>query len=266
MSKVILVTGAARGLGKTICQCLAREGHNVYGTTSSLSTANMSDFSWPMLQMDLCKEQEIQNVSDFIANKHGQLDALINNAGIAYLDPIEKISSEETKNLFQINFFGPLRLTQNLLPIFRNQKAGKIIFISSIRGIESHGCMGIYSASKAALESAAFDLAVTLSPWDVSVSVIQPGPIYPGMNILHGSANGTDLSQYPICPPIKLNWESPDGVTDLINKILEAKSPHFAYQSSDAAYEVIKKHLKDPSLDTWLKEQQNWYKSQVALA
>jgi len=164
IKKVILVTGASRGLGKNLAQALAKEGHIVYSGVRNIKKAPKNTIG---IRLDLKCEKSLKRCVQQIIKTHHKIDMLINNAGIAYDCGVDCLKMTEIKELFEVNFFGAFRLTQLVLPYMRQKRNGRILFISSIRGIENFAYMGAYSASKAALEAIAFDWAVTLSKWSL---------------------------------------------------------------------------------------------------
>jgi NAD(P)-dependent dehydrogenase (short-subunit alcohol dehydrogenase family) len=165
------------------------------------------------------------------------------------------MTSAEMQELFNVNVFGVFKLMQYLLPLLRKQREGKILFVSSIRGVESHVYMGAYSASKAAIESMALDWAVTLAKWNIEVSVVQPGPLDTGIQLKAGSffSNKDD----PYAPyanfPVKCQ-SAEEAAKDIIEKIINGHLP-FRFQTSKEAEGVVKKHLVDLSGNEWLNEQ-----------
>ena len=182
--KVVFITGASRGLGKALAEKFLEENYIVCSGVRDLSKAPKGTHP---IALDLTREKTLSQAVNDIISSYGKIDLLINNAGIAYVGPVDSMTMEEARDLFEVNFFGPFRLTQLILPYMRKQKSGKILFVSSTKAVESGAYIGMYSASKAALEAIAFDWAVTLSKWNISVSVAQPGPIDTGIEFKHGN-------------------------------------------------------------------------------
>jgi short-subunit dehydrogenase len=104
------------------------------------------------------------------------VDVLVNNAGFGFAGAIEETSIEETREIFEANFFGTLQLTQTFLPLFRQQKSGHIIQISSHGGFKAFPGFGIYNASKFALEGFSEALAIEVAPLGIKLTIVEPGP------------------------------------------------------------------------------------------
>jgi retinol dehydrogenase-8 len=137
----------------------------------------------------------------------------------------------------------------------RARKEGSILFISSIRGVESCAYMGMYSASKAALEAMAFDLAVTLAKWNISVSVVQPGPLNTGIELKQGSYFEDKENPYLPYPEVSLESQSAEAAAEaILNKLSSSYLP-FRFQTNELAEQTIAKHLKDPTGMQWYYEQ-----------
>lgn len=251
--KTVLLTGSSRGLGLNLASGLVEKGYLVYAGTRNINAAPPGTIP---LKMDLMNEKSLQTCVDRVIDESGHLDVLINNAAIAYYGAVDSMTLKEVRELFEVNLFGTFRLTQLVLPHMRKQRNGKIFFVSSIRAVESCAYMGMYSASKAALESMAFDWAVTLAKWNISVSVIQPGPLKTGIEIKHGTYFSEDLKN-PYLPygEVQLEWQEPKEAAKIILEKIADPNPPFRFQTSDSAKNTIAKHLKDHSGMEWFLEQ-----------
>ena len=128
------------------------------------------------LKVDITRPEEINQAAKFIESEFNRLDVLVNNAGFGFAGAIEETSISEAKEIFEANFFGALRVTQSLLPLFRKQQSGHIIQISSHGGIKAFPGFGIYNASKFALEGFSEALAAEVSPHGIKVTLVEPGP------------------------------------------------------------------------------------------
>jgi NAD(P)-dependent dehydrogenase (short-subunit alcohol dehydrogenase family) len=132
MSKVILITGGSSGIGKAVGEFLHHKGFTVYGTSRNPERITTSIFS--LVQLDVRNFESIQKAVSEIITKTGRLDVVINNAGVGITGPLEEIPTEEIKNNFETNFFGPIEVMKAVLPQMRSQKTGLIINITSIAG------------------------------------------------------------------------------------------------------------------------------------
>lgn len=168
----VLITGASRGIGKSIAIYLAERGWDVIAGVRSENDAQtlrqVPRVSTVLL--DVTDDDQVAALPDAIP---GPLDALVNNAGIAVSGPLEALSPAELRHQFEVNVIGQLAVTAAVLPLLRESR-GRILFVSSVNGRISLPLLGAYSASKFALEAAADALRVELRPWRIGVSVIQP--------------------------------------------------------------------------------------------
>lgn len=173
MTKVILITGASSGIGKSIGEFLHNKGCIVYGTSRNPERITNSVF--PLLALDVRNTESIQNTIQKIITLSGRLDVVINNAGVGITGPIEEIPSAEIKNNFETNFFGPIEVMKAALPQMRSQKSGLIINITSIAGYMGLPYRGIYSASKGALELISEALSMEVKPFGINITNVAPG-------------------------------------------------------------------------------------------
>lgn len=260
MEKVILITGTSKGLGKLMTNTFSND-HKIYAGTSSKKAIRQSPIkNVHRIYLDLTKEETIVQAVNTILSQEGKIDTIIHNSGISISGGVDALSMEEVRKLFDINFFGALKLNQLILPHMRERKSGQLIFISSIRGVESHGYFGVYSASKASLEAVALDWAITLSKWNIKVSIVQPGPILTGCEIFEGTYF-KNKNPYPTIPPRHFDWEKPEDVVEVIEEILNSKHPSFAYQTASSSKKIIEKHLNDPCREMWIREQKMWFEN-----
>lgn len=178
MSKVILITGASSGIGKTSAKLLIAKGHKVYTAARRLDQmTDLEELGGFPIQMDITNEADIQKVVDTIINKEGKIDVLFNNAGYAIYGSVEEIPIEDARRQFEVNIFGLASLTQKVIPYMRKAKSGKIINTSSMGG-KMYTPMGAwYHATKHALEGWSDSLRLELSPFNIHVVILEPGMI-----------------------------------------------------------------------------------------
>jgi NAD(P)-dependent dehydrogenase (short-subunit alcohol dehydrogenase family) len=169
--KVILITGTSSGIGETCAHHLYNSGHKVYGASRSKSVSGQ--FDW--IKMDVTKEEEVKSAVEFIIQKEGRIDVLINNAGINIAGAIEDLSGEQAKNQFETNFFGSLHLIRHVLPAMRTHNQGHIINVSSIGGMMGLPFQGMYCASKFALEGMTESLRLEIRNTGIQVTLVEPG-------------------------------------------------------------------------------------------
>ena len=173
MQKVILITGASSGIGKSIGDFLHDNGFKVYGTSRNPDNYPKSKFT--LLALDVRNPATIQQSIDQILSESKKIDIVINNAGVGITGPLEEIPMSEIKNNFETNFFGPIEVIKAVLPKMREQKSGLIINITSIAGYMGLPFRSIYSASKGALELISESLNMEVKPFGINIVCVAPG-------------------------------------------------------------------------------------------
>ena len=170
-----LVTGARRGIGRAICRRLAGAGWTVFAGVRDLADwenlASSDDHVIPV-GLDISDRERIDALADVLPDR---LDALVNNAAVAALGPIEALTIADLRRQFDVNVVGTVAVTQAVLPRLRTA-AGRIIFVSSVGSRSVVPMEGAYCASKCAVEGIADALRVELRPWSIPVSIVEPGP------------------------------------------------------------------------------------------
>ncbi len=180
--KTWLITGVSGGLGKALANEVIREGHFVIGTVKKQEDLKEWNKTFgengQALLLDLSLPHTIEALVEEVVKRHeGGVDILVNNAGYGLIGFAEEASDEEVRQQMEVNFFGALKLTQLLLPYMRQKRAGHIIQISSRLGITAAPGFGLYAASKFALEGISEALAAEIAPFQVKLTIVEPGPI-----------------------------------------------------------------------------------------
>ncbi len=170
--KVALVTGVSSGIGEAIAVELARD-HRVFGSVRSAGAEVPPGIERVVL--DVRDPASIDAAVAHIRAQAGRIDALINNAGSTIVGAIEETDTVQAQALFDVNFFGAVRATQAVLPLMREQHAGRILFISSVVGFMPAPFMGFYAASKHALEGYSESLDHEVRTLGVRSILIEPG-------------------------------------------------------------------------------------------
>lgn len=173
MSKVILVTGASSGIGKSIATFLQAKGYKVFGT--SRNPKNQENFSFELIALDVLKVETINAAVNYIIKKEGRLDVLINNAGMGITGPIEDTPTDEMRAVFNTNLFGAVDVMKAVLPQMRLQKAGIILNVTSIAGYMGLPFRGLYSATKGALELVTEAINMEVKSFGIKVVNVAPG-------------------------------------------------------------------------------------------
>ena len=174
--KAVLITGASTGLGRTMAEMLAADGHFVYaGARNEKDIAEQSAIeNIQGIRLDVTIQEEIDAAVKTITEAGRGLYGLVNNAGVAVLYPLIEIDEEEFDFQMDVNLYGPYRVTKAFAPLIIESK-GRITTTGSISGILSGPLFGPYSMSKHAMEAFTDSLATEMERFDVKVSIIEPG-------------------------------------------------------------------------------------------
>ncbi len=184
--KVVLVTGASKGIGKALVNLLADypEQYRVYGTyrTSVLADEKMIE-RLPMLYLNHSSPGSMTSAIETIRKKEGRLDILVNNAGMAVYGPLEELPDDEIRRQIEANLTGPMMLIKRALPVMRKNNYGRIINVTSMAGAFGVPMMDAYSATKFGMEGVCASLEGYLGAmkrsdgqsWDLHCQVVEPG-------------------------------------------------------------------------------------------
>ncbi|MFK4804417.1 SDR family oxidoreductase [Microbacterium sp. ZW CA_36] len=170
-----LVTGTRRGIGRAVARRLAGSGWTVFAGVRDLADWNdvtVADEHITPVSLDVTDQARIEALADALPDR---LDALVNNAAFAVLGPVETLTTADLRRQFEVNVVGTVAVTRAVLPRLR-AAAGRIVFVSSVGSRSVIPMEGAYCASKCAVEGIADALRVELRPWNIAVSVVEPGP------------------------------------------------------------------------------------------
>ena len=178
-----VITGASRGIGYETALVLARAGHTVYATMRNPSggpqlaeTAKNERLPIQVLRMDVDSDSSVRETIREI-QKNGQIDVLINNAGIERRGSVEELPISEVRAIMETNYFGALRCIQAVMPQMRERRSGCIINVTSVAGRVSMPPLSAYAASKFALEALSEGLAQEAKMFNIRVAIVEPGII-----------------------------------------------------------------------------------------
>ncbi len=180
MSKVWFITGCSSGFGRELAKVAAEHGDKVVGTLRKeeqmQAFEELAPGSLKAVLLDVTRREQIdKGVADAL-QEFGKIDVLVNNAGYGSMGAIEAVDPQEMRQQFEVNVFGSVEMIQAVLPSMRERKEGRIINITSIAGLRGSAGLGIYNGSKFALEGIGEALARELSPFDIKVTNVEPGP------------------------------------------------------------------------------------------
>lgn len=183
---VVLVTGASRGIGREISKKLAQEGNKVIAnynkSEEQAQNLQQENANIEIYKADVSKREEVHKMVEEILKKHGKIDVLINNAGIAESKVFTDVTDEDWQKIINTNLYSVFCVTQEVLPNMIHNKDGCIINISSIWGIVGASCETVYSVAKAGIDGMTKSLAKELGPSNIRVNSIAPGIINTDMN------------------------------------------------------------------------------------
>ena len=191
MKKIILITGASRGIGRDIAKTLSKDSNNMVIANYNKSEKEAIELkenlkndgiNIEIIKADVSKRNEAKEMVQEVLNKYGKIDVLINNAGISQYKLFNDITDEEWDNIINTNLKSAFMVTQEAVRNMINNKEGCIINISSIWGVAGASMEVAYSTSKAGLIGLTKSLAKELGPSNIRVNAIAPGIINTGMN------------------------------------------------------------------------------------
>jgi NAD(P)-dependent dehydrogenase (short-subunit alcohol dehydrogenase family) len=180
MAKIWLITGVSSGFGRSLAEAAVKAGDTVVGTLRKPSQIEEFKRLHPGktfgILMDVNDARQVADGVESVLEQFGRIDVLVNNAGYGLFGAVEEASLQETREQMETNFFGALALTQAVLPAMRKAKRGHIVQISSIAGFTGTPGLGLYNASKHALEGMSEALAQEVAPLGIKVLIVEPGP------------------------------------------------------------------------------------------
>ncbi|MGH7939797.1 MAG: oxidoreductase [Limisphaerales bacterium] len=172
-NKTALVTGVSSGIGREIAQRLAGRGARVFGAVRDpMSTKPIHGVE--IVRMDVTDDASVSEAIQSILQKAGSVHILVNNAGYSLMGALEETSLAEARQQFETNFFGVLRVTNAVLPEMRQAAQGRIVNISSVVGFIPAPYMGIYAASKHAVEGYTWTLDHEVRRFGVRAVLVEP--------------------------------------------------------------------------------------------
>lgn len=231
--RVILITGASSGLGKTTAMLLARSGHIVYGT----SRKALPGFDGiRMLAVDVIRPDSIRKAVEQIIAEQGRLDVLINNAGLGISGALELATEEEIGKQMNTNFMGVVHACQAVIPVMRQAGRGLIITISSIGGVIAVPFQGFYSASKFAVEGYSEALLHEVRPFGIRICLVEPGDFCTNFTTNRSVSSATlDHPDYrdtftrvmATIENMEKSGSHPDKLARCIERLIRKKHPPF---------------------------------------
>jgi NAD(P)-dependent dehydrogenase (short-subunit alcohol dehydrogenase family) len=265
--KAVFVSGASSGIGKQCALRLDKAGFKVFAGLRSKKAAKeltqiASDQLKPLM-LDITESQSIDSAAHIVSSEN--LYGLVNNAGIAVLGPLEFLPLEKIRNQFEVNLFGHIAVTQAFLPFLR-RSGGRIINMSSVSGLIAFPFSGPYASSKFAIEAFSDSLRRELRPWNIPVSLIEPGNIKSPIweKSFHAARSAEESfppeaekyygKRFMDTKRIVEKAGEPSAVAEAVLQALTAKRPKTRYVVGlDARkYAILKRLLPDWILDKFI--------------
>ncbi|MEO5941943.1 MAG: oxidoreductase [Ferruginibacter sp.] len=178
MKKVWLITGCSTGFGRELAKAVLAKGYNA--AVASRNTDDVKDIveNYPQtaiaVKLDVTVKEHVENAVAETMKKFGQVDFLVNNAGIGYFAAIEESEEVKVRKMFEINFWGLAHMTNEVLPVMRKQRSGFIINIASIGGLRGFPGVGFYNATKFAVDGYSEALSKETAPLGIKVMIVAP--------------------------------------------------------------------------------------------
>ncbi|MDB5109375.1 MAG: family NAD(P)-dependent oxidoreductase [Mucilaginibacter sp.] len=178
MNKVWLITGCSTGFGRELAIEVLKSGYKAVVTARNPDTIKDIVSNYPdtaiAVKLDVTDEEQITFAVKQTLEKFGQIDVLVNNAGIGYFGAIEESEEAEIRRMFEINFFGLANMTKAVLPVMRKQRSGHIVNVASIGGLVGFPAVGFYNATKFAVDGFSESLSKETAPLGIKVTVVAP--------------------------------------------------------------------------------------------
>ena len=260
--KVAIVTGAATGIGHASANALRDAGFRVFGT-SRRTVASLTD-GITMIPCDVTDDASVKAAVDHVLDTTGRIDLLVNNAGTGLLGGAEESSVSQAQRLFDVNLFGVIRTTNAVLPIMRNQKAGRIVNISSVLGLIPAPFSAIYSSTKHALEGYSESLDHEVRTFGIRICLIEPAytrtsfdqnMVLPDRSLdAYGSARARSSA---VMQEIMKTADRPEIVAERIVEAATTKSPRLRYTCGKTARQVsvLRRFVPERMFDKSLRKQ-----------
>ncbi len=264
--KVWFITGSSTGFGRSLTEAVLKHGDRVVATARKPEQLDSLMQHYPAaakaVRLDVTNPQDVRDAIKAAIDAFGRIDVLVNNAGFASVGAIEAVSDAAVRRQFETNFFGALDVTRAVLPTLRQQRSGHILNISSVGGFASFGALGIYCATKFALEGISEALAKEVSPLGIKVTIVEPGAFRTEINGQALAIPDTRIDDYADSTGGILQWlesmdgkqpGNPDKAAEAMIQVVESDKPPLRLALGADAVETIAAKLEAVrgELDAW---------------
>ncbi|WEK70289.1 MAG: SDR family NAD(P)-dependent oxidoreductase [Candidatus Chryseobacterium colombiense] len=270
MSKVIFITGASKGFGKLWAEALLKKGNKIAATARNISALDELKEKYGdhilTLKLDVNNRAEVFETVDQIEKHFGKIDVLINNAGFGLFGTTEETTEQQAREQMETNFFGSLWVAQAVLPIMRKQKNGHIIQVSSFLGLTTLPLLGLYNASKFAVEGLIETIGSETAHLGIKTTLIEPNGFATDWAGASAIQTSSDIADYnPVREAFAETgdnpdiWGKPEATVDPILNIIDSENPPKRLLLGKIAYHAIHQIYTDR-----LKEIDNWKEVSIA--
>jgi NAD(P)-dependent dehydrogenase (short-subunit alcohol dehydrogenase family) len=249
--KVVLITGASRGFGKLWAEAFLKRGDNVAATARDIKhldelVGRYGDAVLP-IKLNINNRSESFEAVAKVKARFGRIDVLINNAGYGLFGTIEETTEQEARDQMETNFFGLLWMSQAILPVMRKQKSGHIIQVSSMLGLATLPVLGLYNASKFAVEGLSETLATEVAAFGIKVTLVEPN----GYSTDWSGASAIRTKENEVYAPLRTafygsltpdSWGKPEATADAILKLVDSTNPPLRLLLGKVAYPLVKQN------------------------
>ena len=259
------ITGASSGFGKELASMALSMGDQVIATFRKedqiKAFLNENPKNAHAYILDVSNVDQITSVADKVISQFERIDVIVNSAGYGFVGVIEETSIQDAYDVMNINFYGTLAVTKAFLPLLRKQESGHVIQISSSAGFVGVPSVGIYAASKFAVEGFTEALAAEMKPFGVSVTIVEPGAFRTEFMKGIGAAAHPVIEYAASVANMKSLFESSHGNQDgdpakgaaAIVAIVNSKNPPLRLVLGKDSFDIIQKKLVQvkEDLDQW---------------
>jgi NAD(P)-dependent dehydrogenase (short-subunit alcohol dehydrogenase family) len=276
LQKVAVVTGSSSGIGFETALLLARSGFHTYASMRNLGKSkNITEITdkeklpLQVVQLDVNDDRSVIEAIDKIVAENQKIDVLVNNAGYGLFGSLEDLSIEEIKVQFETNFFGVVRVTQQVLPVMRKQNTGIIVNVSSVGGRIGIPGLSAYHSTKFALEGLSESISYELEPFGIRVVIIEPGVIRTNIinsSIIAKKALDPKSPYFSLMKKLENSFKSmmenatasspPEEVAKIVLQAVTSESPQLRYAVGNDAITLLQaKRMSDAEFGDLIKQQ-----------
>jgi len=270
MSKIVFITGASKGFGRLWAEALLERGDKVAAIARNIAALqDLKDTygeSILALKLDVNNRSEVFEVTEQVEKHFGRIDVLINNAGFGLFGTTEETTEQQAREQMETNFFGSLWVAQAVLPIMRKQKNGHIIQISSFLGLTTLPLLGLYNASKFAVEGLIETIGSETAHLGIKTTLIEPNGFATDWAGASAVQTSSDIADYN---PVRAafaesgdnpdTWGKPEATAEPFLNLIDNQNPPQRLLFGKIAYHVVNEVYTKR-----LNDIQNWKEVSIA--